>query len=362
MDISVQTRTKLGHFITVAEAGSRLGVSAKTIRRWCESGRLPAMATRYGNSVTYQISPAALELVRQEAQQAASVREAKKKAAAKPHREYLKAWEKAMAKGLMTGRAFSPATIATYKLYAVWFMDHYAKVDEASLRRALLGIPAEMFAKRAKLYEAVICFAKFLIQESALDASFLATGKSLRPRRHIPPKKTSVDEGGIDGLLNAAGCAMDRALVVLLAGTGLRASECCALTLDDIDLEKQTLIVQRGKGGKSRVLGLTRAVVDALRVYLPDRPDTSRRALFFNALGEPLDRHGLRHRLNKLGKKAGVTVTPHSLRRSFVTVNAGKGRPLHYLQRSCGHSDIRITMGYCLTSQEEVIDAMRGWD
>jgi integrase len=68
------------------------------------------------------------------------------------------------------------------------------------------------------------------------------------------------------------------------------------------------------------------------------------------------------NRLKRLGKEAGVTVSPHALRRCFVTLNANKGRPLQMLKHACGHSDIKTTMGYCMTTEQEVIEAMKEWE
>jgi len=75
-----------------------------------------------------------------------------------------------------------------------------------------------------------------------------------------------------------------------------------------------------------------------------------------------MGRSGLLQRVERLGQLACVKVSPHALRRAFVTINANKGRPLVILQRSCGHSDIKTTMSYCLTAEQEVIEAMKGWD
>ena len=78
--------------------------------------------------------------------------------------------------------------------------------------------------------------------------------------------------------------------------------------------------------------------------------------------GNKMERYGLRDRLERIGKKTGVKVTAHALRRAFVTINSNKGRPLVMLQMACGHADIQTTRSYCMTSEQEVIDAMKEWD
>jgi integrase len=83
--------------------------------------------------------------------------------------------------------------------------------------------------------------------------------------------------------------------------------------------------------------------------------------LLVTSQGRSVERYGARTRLEKLGQRIGIPVTPHALRRAFVTLNANKGRPLVMLQIACGHSDIATTRSYCLTSEDEAIQAMQGW-
>ena len=58
----------------------------------------------------------------------------------------------------------------------------------------------------------------------------------------------------------------DRTILVLLYGTGIRASECAGLTEEDVDLDDLTIRVT-GKGGHERTIPLNNEVAAALRVY-----------------------------------------------------------------------------------------------
>jgi integrase/recombinase XerD len=371
-DIFPQSGTKLGQFsvghVTPAEAATLLGVSKKTVLRWCESGRLPAIPKQYGDKFSYQISIQALSLFQMVQNQPVKVGRPKTKAPepvkikeSKPHSSFIPAWEKAMTTGLMTGRPFSIHTIIQYRVYAEKFLAQYGNLSIENLKAELLNIPVEQFGRKDKFYKAMVCFGKFLIEEKALDASFLEDIKKYRPKRHKPPRRTSVDETQLNGLLEACETSLERALVVLLSATGLRASECAALLLDDLDFQKQCLVVRLGKGNKTRRVGLHATVIEALQAYLKERPQVAFDTLFLNQLNQPIDRHGIRQRLERIGKKAGVDVSPHALRRAFVTINANKGRSLVMLQIACGHSDIKTTRAYCQTTEDEVIQAMKDW-
>lgn len=155
---------------------------------------------------------------------------------------------------------------------------------------------------------------------------------------------------------------LERLLVILLSQTGLRVTEAANLELGDLDFDRQILTVRIAKWGKTRRVGLTEQVIHALQNYLVHRPKCAQKQLLLNRKKEPINRYGIRTRLEKPGRLAGVSVNPHALRRAFVTLNANKGRPLVMLQMACGHSDIATTRSYCLTTEDETVQAMQNWD
>jgi integrase/recombinase XerD len=276
------------------------------------------------------------------------------------HFDYINPWVNAMATGLIAGKPFSPEVIEDYHSYIKTHFKTSQIVSLETLKAGLMKIPVVKFATREHYFKALVCFGKFLIAEGILEDSFLTDSKRYKPRRHLPPKRLTVDEEGLQMLLSACESLYERALLTLLSNTGLRATELCNLKVGDLELDKGYLTVRLGKGNKSRVVGLNQLTVDVLRAYL--RTITPKQTLaFVNNVGLPLDRNGLYQRLERIGKKSGVKVNPHALRRAFVTINANKGRPLQMLQMACGHSSIKTTMGYCQTSELELIEAMKGW-
>lgn len=100
-------------------------------------------------------------------------------------------------------------------------------------------------------------------------------------------------------------------------------------------------------------MSLTDLVVKTIEDYRKERGSNQQEALFLNKLGGPIDRHGIHHRLERLGKIAGVKVNSHALRRNFVTINANKGRPLQMLQIACGHSLINYYNPFILSDQRK---------
>ncbi len=332
-----------------------------TVKRWCVSGKLPAIAKPYGEKTSWLISPQALDLITERETAAPESRKAEAKSI-KPHVDYQKAWINAISKGTLNGKVYSPRTIDDYSHYIELYCSKHLMVTFDNLRRDLNAIPVAHFAKREHYYKAVLCFSRFLILENVLEKSFIEVIKPLYPKRHLPPKRQAVDESGIQSLLAVCETLQDRLIITLLAHTGLRASEACALLWNDVDFEKGCLIVKLGKGNKTRRMGITTVLLNAFKAHREDTLKKSTGHVFTNRDGHPMNRNGLYQRLERLGIKAKVKVSPHALRRAFVTINANKGRPLPILQRSCGHSDVRTTMSYCMTSEQEVIEAMKGWD
>ncbi|WP_303674835.1 tyrosine-type recombinase/integrase [Vampirovibrio chlorellavorus] len=356
----------VGLFLSVKEAASKLGKNPMTIARWCETGKLPATPKPYGKKTTWLISSKILEMLSYQLKADKELRKVQEKEALrqdrKPHALFIFAWVKAMETGLMTGKPFSPNTSKNYKRIVDEFLEKYGEVSPKTLQMALMAIPPKQYAKKARLYEALISFAKFLIRENALAPSFIEEVKHQKPQRHLPPKRTAVNNADIPALLKVCETTQERLIVLLLLNTGLRASESCSLRWGDIDLEGGWLIVRLGKGNKTRRVGISSRLLEVLKEYKAKVPSGEHQPLFLNRKGKPMDRSGLYQRLQRLGLLAGVTVSPHALRRAFVTINANKGRPLQMLQRACGHSDIKTTMSYCQTKEQEVIEAMKGWD
>jgi integrase len=365
----VKTSSQVHHpkseLLRVSVAAKELGLSISTVIRWCETGQLPAVPKAYGQKTTYLIHRLTLESFQQrviEPEKSISTVKSVPVPIPQPrvddHRKHLSGWVKAMERGLITGKPYSAATIEMYEYYATGFIQSHKVVNMGTLRLTLMGIPKDAYCKRFKVYKAIISFAKYLIAENALEASFLEEAKPLYPKRHKPPKRLTVDKTQLDKLLRACSTPFETALIHFLVGTGLRISEVVSLERKRVNLGKQTLEVYLGKGNKNRELGLSPIVVSHLQAYFAK---TRSRWAFVDEEGNQLSRYALYHRLKRLSDRTGIPVTPHSLRRAFVTLNAHKGRPIPMLQIACGHSSIKTTMDYCQITQQEVVDAMKDW-
>jgi len=73
--------------------------------------------------------------------------------------------------------------------------------------------------------------------------------------------------------------------------------------------------------------------------------------------GNRLTPGGLRSALLRIGKKAGIHISPHALRRTFATLSLKAGMNLIYLQGLLGHSSIEMTRRYVQTLDEDLLKA-----
>jgi site-specific recombinase XerD len=160
----------------------------------------------------------------------------------------------------------------------------------------------------------------------------------------------------------------DRALVITLAGTGVRASELCGLRVGDVSGGESPSLRVHGKGGKTRVVPLSPAVVSVLGEYAADRADRFAGAadgedgpppgrgerpddpLFVTYRGTPLTRGALKQYVYRWLLRAGVPrpegEAVHAFRHTFATGLINNGADLASVRQLLGHSSIASTQIY----------------
>lgn len=162
----------------------------------------------------------------------------------------------------------------------------------------------------------------------------------------------------------------DRALVETAYAAGLRISELATAALGQLDLRRGEIRVL-GKGRKERIGLLGRPAVSALGRYLEDgrpilvdrrsEPTSAPPEVFLNQGGEPLGVRGLRFRLDRLRRRAGLPdgVSPHTLRHSFATHLLEGGADLRVVQELLGHESLATTQVYTHVSPSRLRSAYR---
>jgi site-specific recombinase XerD len=147
----------------------------------------------------------------------------------------------------------------------------------------------------------------------------------------------------------------DQAIMAVLLDTGIRASELCGLTIEQVQFAPGDCYVQvMGKGRKERQVGLgerSRTEVHRwLHRYRTAQPDERR--VFLNRNGRPLTRHGLDQLLYRCRDFAGpqhfasVRVSAHTFRHTMACAYLEAGGDLYKLSRLLGHTSVSVTEHY----------------
>ena len=184
-------------------------------------------------------------------------------------------------------------------------------------------------------------FIKFLYSKNLID---------IRPEAIEIPRTVEVEANFLDeeeqfALIKSAKNPRDRALIMTILSSGLRASE--ILNLKEDDLYRRSLIVSRGKGGKPRVTFIDPLTEKSIREYHHKR-EVDSVFVFTNSFGKPLSRQYLSRMISETALRAGIKkrVSAHTLRHSFATNMLRKGARIEDVQPLMGHSNISTTRLY----------------
>jgi len=213
------------------------------------------------------------------------------------------------------------------------------------------GLKAASIARRLA---AVRGLYRHLVREETLTRD--PTEHVETPRAGRPLPKTLTREAAaalveaVDGATPRA--VRDRTLLEVLYATGMRASECLGLRLEDVNVNAGYAVCT-GKGQKQRLVPLGEHAVAWIRRYLRDtRPSFTRRKdcgrLFVNPRGAALSRQSLWTIVRRAAAAAGLRrkISPHVLRHSFASHLLEGGADLRAVQAMLGHADIGTTQIY----------------
>lgn len=218
-------------------------------------------------------------------------------------------------------------------------------------------------ATAARNYTVLRTFFKFLTQENFLNANPMA---NIEKPKFSAPVIRPLPAEEIERLLRACDAKTftglrDRLALLILVDAGLRASELCDLTLQDIDIENQLFLVRHGKGDRSRRVPFGAAVLNLLRQYLVRRSEVDTPNLLVTVYGEPIDRYRLRKIVENAAKRAGIEepVGPHRLRHTCGVQLLKNGADAFTVQKILGHTTLHMTRRYCELADSDVQEKHR---
>ena len=183
--------------------------------------------------------------------------------------------------------------------------------------------------------------------------------KLAKQEQRLPPSVLTEEE--VASLLEACDIRSpfgfrNRAMLELLYSCGMRTFELCSLKVQDVDLESQTVLIEKGKGNISRLDPIGQYATEYIREYLHrhrryflrhQRVDAG--LLFLTQHGRGFDRKSINKSVMRpLQKKAGVTkqVSVYSFRHAVATHLLQRNVDVTYIAKLLGHRSLNTTQQY----------------
>lgn len=296
----------------------------------------------------------------------------------------------------------SPYTIRNYKLSLHRFAT-FLKVDfpilsiETSQARAYIHhfqttqlIPAGIAPRPAKLpspktvlneYTALASFWSWAVAEHYTEYHII---QPIKPPRPSEPNIEPLTQADFQALIKATDHTAswkakprtrstrpeilrlrDRALLLFLLDTGVRAAELCRLRVADLDLKNGSATIT-GKSrlnsgqGKVRVVHFGRNTRKVLWEYLIIREAGPGDPVFATIGGSFLDRRHLGRHIKRLASRANLkNINPHRFRHTFAINYLRNGGDIYTLQSILGHTSLDMVRRYLRIAEADCADAHR---
>ena len=206
---------------------------------------------------------------------------------------------------------------------------------------------------------AIRTFYRYCMLRHPEHAATIERVLQIGPKRHERALVTYLTEPELDALIDAPDRSnwagrRDHAIIILLAQTGLRASELTGLCCGDIHLGTGAHASTIGKGRKQRITPITKQTAAVLRVWLAERGSPPDGSLFPTSTGNPLTRKALARRITKHAARAAErcpsliakTITPHVLRHTAAMRLLHAGVDTTVIALWLGHEQVETTQMY----------------
>ena len=251
------------------------------------------------------------------------------------------------AKSKLYIRNYSPRTIASYILslnnFAKWLIQEKVnQVTDKEVEKYLYHLKKNRNRSISGVKQTVaslkILFTDILKKEipDSLNIRF-------RKEEKIP---VVLSEEEVAAVIKAVNNLKHKVILMTIYSAGLRLSECLALTVADMDFDRNQIRIRQGKGKKDRQTVLSRTLLSEMKDYLIKF--CPKIFLFEGQKGGRYSASSVQAIMKRAVKKSGIKkhATVHTLRHSFATHLLENGTDIRFIQELLGHKRLETTQIY----------------
>jgi tyrosine recombinase xerD len=269
-------------------------------------------------------------------------------------------------------KGLSQNTIDAYRRDLGDFFDYYAELEIDKIQRTQINTYVRNLHEKefsatsvTRKIASLRGFFKWVCANELSPVNPTLTLEQPKVPQRLPKVMTMQE---INEILNQDLSKIQRVMLELLYGCGLRVSELVNLKINDYDL-KGKFLECTGKGSKDRIVPMGNKACEAVKDYLPERDflvqkfNLKTKQLLINEKGKNVTRQEVYTFIHEQGKKIHKAISPHTLRHSFATHLLENGADLRVVQELLGHSDVSTTQLYTHISKKrlkEVYFAING--
>lgn len=269
-------------------------------------------------------------------------------------------------------KGLSQNTIDAYRRDLGDFFDYYAELEIDKIQRTQINTYVRNLHEKefsatsvTRKIASLRGFFKWVCANELSPVNPTLTLEQPKVPQRLPKVMTMQE---INEILNQDLTKIQRVMLELLYGCGLRVSELVNLKINDYDL-KGKFLECTGKGSKDRIVPMGNKACEAVKDYLPERDflvqkfNLKTKQLLINEKGKNVTRQEVYTFIHEQGKKIHKAISPHTLRHSFATHLLENGADLRVVQELLGHSDVSTTQLYTHISKKrlkEVYFAING--
>lgn len=257
----------------------------------------------------------------------------------------------------------SPNTIISYVNNTKLMLEYVKKSDNEITFMDLINWMNSLNGSTSTVHTKVASvrsYFDFLVRADIVNdnpANRLET-KKVRNKKKPDPESENAWVETVNKLVTYARGPRDKALIMLIATTGMRFAEATSITVEQFNSRRFTII---GKGDKPREIYINDQAKAYGDAYLKSR-ETDNPIMFVSYANGKLNLQNWNKGLKSTAKRAGIEnyneITAHLIRHIFATTASNRGVPVAHISRMLGHSNMSITERYIHTPKNTVVDVM----